>query len=64
MDGVEEKQRPHPLVEVIAAAPQLVERFALGQELVEGSRPGEPVERAIAGRRVGGGDDFGELAHG
>src|SRR5919106_4623967 len=61
MDGVEEEERADALVEVVARAPELLERGGFVEELMYvGAAREERFERSVADRRIGGGDDPGE----
>ena len=57
VDGVEEEQRAHALVEVVAGAAEAVERVALGQQLFERGIAADGIERAVAFVGIAGGDD-------
>ena len=57
MDGVKEEQRPHALVEVVAAAAEAVERLAFGEQLVEREALAQGIERAGRAVRRCAGDD-------
>ena len=63
MDGIEEKQGAHALVEIVAAAPEAVERLAFPQQFFERRSPAQRVQRAIASLRIASGYDIGKQAH-
>lgn len=57
MDRVEEKQCADTLVEIARFAAECVERVAFREELRERRGGAEVVERTVAHRRVGRGDE-------
>jgi hypothetical protein len=61
MNGVEKKERPHPLVEVIRLPPKLIERLALFQELLQSQPVADGSEGSVADRRIPARDDVQEL---
>ena len=63
MDGIQEKKGPHTLVEIVAAAPETVERLAFKQQFFQRRSPAECVQRAIASFRISSGYDIGQQAH-
>src|SRR5271157_1884104 len=63
MDGIQEKKGPHALVEIVAAAPETVERLAFKKQLFQCRRPAKCVQRAITSLRIASGYDIGEQAH-
>jgi len=63
VDGIEEEEGAHPLVQVIAGAPEAVQRGAFGQQLLFACAAADRVQRKVALRRVGRGDDADKLAH-
>ena len=63
MDGIEEKKCPHTLVEIVAAAPETVERLAFEQQFFQCRSPAQGVQRAIASLRIASGYDIGKQAH-
>ena len=63
VDGVEEEQRAHAFVEVVARAAEAVERGALGLQLRERQVAADCVQRAVANGGVARGDDGNQAAH-
>ncbi len=62
MHGIEEKQRPHPLIEVFRFAAEIVQRGAFVQQIRQRGRPAKRIQRLVAQRWFLGGDDGKELA--
>ncbi len=62
VDGVEEEEGAHALVEVVAGAAEAVEGLAFGGELGERHAAAEGVQGLVA-RLAGRGDDADEPAH-
>ena len=60
VDGVEEEERPHALVEVGAAAAEAVELGGVGQQIVQRRAAHEGLERLVAHRGIGGGDHINQ----
>ena len=58
MNGVQEEQRPHALVEVVARAAEMVERRAFFEQGFKRRRPAQRVQRPIASRRIARRDHF------
>ena len=48
MDGVEEEQRAHAFVQVVAGAAEAVQRLALGEQRLERQVAADGVQRAVA----------------
>src|SRR5271165_3040011 len=63
MDGVQEKKRPHALVEIVAVAPETVECLAFKQQILQCRRAAECVQRAIASFHIASGYDLSKQAH-
>jgi len=53
VNGIEEEERAHTLVEVVARAPEGIELGTLGQQVGRRRGPAPGVERLVANRRVG-----------
>src|ERR1035438_645810 len=64
VDRVEEEERADTFVEIVAGAAEAVERGRFALQVCESCGAAVGVERAVAERGVGRGDDAGELAHG
>ena len=62
VDVVEEKQRPHTLVQVVAGAAESIQLSAFGQQFGERRGTAERVHRAVAHRRIRRGDNGDELS--
>ena len=63
VDRIEEEQRAHALVEVVAVAPKPVEGIALGQQVGTAQRRADFIQAEVAHGRVVGLDDCGEISH-
>src|SRR5689334_1675552 len=63
MDGIEEEQRAHPLVEVVAGAPETVERLTLGKQSFQRRRPAKSIQRTVADGLIRRGDGRDQGAH-
>ena len=63
VDGVEEEERPHPLVEVLAAVAEGLEGGRFGEQVRYRRIVRERVERLVANGRVERGDDLDEAGH-
>src|SRR5437867_9815018 len=63
MDRVKKEQRPHPFVQVLATATELVELGARAEQGFSGGFAAARVERLVACLRVGVGDEAGETSH-
>ncbi len=63
VDGIEEEERPHALVETRLLAPVLLQRRALGEEFGQRGGIAKAVERLIANLRIGRIDDLRQAAH-
>ena len=50
VDGMQEKQRPHALVEIVALAAEGVERIGFGEQWIEAETRAGGVERRCCGR--------------
>jgi hypothetical protein len=64
VDGVEEEQRAHAFVEVVARSAKTVERGALGLQLTERQIAADRVQRTVAQRGVACRDNRNQAAHG
>jgi len=54
MDGVEEKQGPHPFIKIVALMTELVELPARGEERVHRSAPATGLQGLVPDGRVRG----------
>ena len=57
VNGVQEEQGAHTLIEVAAGPPQGIQLGALGQQLIQRRRPAKGIHRAVAHLGIGRGDD-------
>jgi hypothetical protein len=48
LQGVEEEQRPHPFIEILASPPERLQDIALPQQLSEVSRGASRLQRLVA----------------
>ena len=64
MDRIEEEERADAFVEIVARAAEAVEGGGFALQVRQSGGAAKGVERAVAERGVGRGDDAGELAHG
>ncbi len=48
MDGVKKEERPDAFVEVVAAAAEVFQRLAFGEQLVDGEALAQGIQREIA----------------
>lgn len=60
VNGVQEEQRPDPLIEIIAATTKGIEFGAQRMELRQRSRATNRIERPVANLRIGRGDDLNQ----
>ena len=63
IDGIQKKERTHPLVQVVALPTKPVERSTLPQQLLQRGRTTEEIQRTVAQLRMTRGDDRNQMAH-
>ena len=62
MDGVQEKQGPHALVEVVAAMAEGFQTVAFGQQFRQRGGLAKGIQRTVAHRRIVGCDNANQLS--
>ena len=63
LDGMQEQQGPHALIEVVALAAETIERIRLGEQFVEREFCAGGIERLVADVLVRRDDEIGEGNH-
>src|ERR1035438_2206209 len=63
MDGIEEEEGPHSLIQVLAVPAELVQLCALLEQFVQGEAGAGPLQRFVAEGRLSRRDDANEIWH-
>src|SRR5256885_7165560 len=58
VNRIQEEKRPHPLIQIAALPPKLLQLRSRRQKLLQGSRPANRIKRLIADARLWTGDNL------